>query len=156
GAGTTAGGLLMLWICLQCTTAYSVGADGCPHCGSHEYAEEGTEMAKISRHGGPSNKTTGTATVELVIDSEPGPGGIITDPVLTTGGEDGPELVVALDDAPAVVSPYDGMLRADLQELCRTRGLSASGNKDELVARLTAADETEPDGELGTVPVDPA
>ena len=27
----------MLQVCLACTTAYSVGAPSCPHCGSTEY-----------------------------------------------------------------------------------------------------------------------
>lgn len=31
----------MLLICLDCTTAYSVGAPGCPQCGSTNAVEQG-------------------------------------------------------------------------------------------------------------------
>lgn len=33
----------MLWICDACTTAYSVGAPACPHCGETDYTEQGAE-----------------------------------------------------------------------------------------------------------------
>ena len=62
----------MTWVCLDCSTAYSVGAPLCPHCGSERHADEGSAVAlgiqagtrvgteeedsmpKITRHGGPS------------------------------------------------------------------------------------------------------
>lgn len=144
----------MLWICLACTTGYSVGAQGCPHCGSAEYAEEGTEMPKISRHGGASNKNApapvavpagavdGEFAAEFMrlVDSGPvdvtgfASGGIVSPGTTVVGGE--PAGTQVLDDGPYVV-----MLRADLQELCRARGLPTSGNKEDLVARLIADDE---------------
>lgn len=34
----------MLWICNDCTTAYSVDAPRCPHCGSTDYVEEGAVL----------------------------------------------------------------------------------------------------------------
>jgi len=43
-----------MWICDGCTTAYSVGAPACPHCGSTAYTEE--HMAKITVHGGASTE----------------------------------------------------------------------------------------------------
>ena len=43
---------MSLWHCTACTTAYSVGAPCCPHCGSTEHEEDG--MPKITKHGGPS------------------------------------------------------------------------------------------------------
>jgi RNA polymerase subunit RPABC4/transcription elongation factor Spt4 len=43
------------WVCVECTTVYSVGAPRCPHCGSAEHVEQGEDMPKITRHGGPSN-----------------------------------------------------------------------------------------------------
>lgn len=52
----------MLWICQSCTTAYSVGAPRCPHCGCEEYEEN---MAKISVHGGATDKTL------PVVETEP-------------------------------------------------------------------------------------
>ena len=42
--------------CGDCTTKFAVGLLKCPHCGSTEYEEDGT-VPKISRHGGPSDKT---------------------------------------------------------------------------------------------------
>lgn len=33
----------MLWICAECTAAYSVGAEHCPQCGSEDYLEEGAQ-----------------------------------------------------------------------------------------------------------------
>lgn len=62
---------MSLWVCLDCTTAFSVGAPRCPHCGSERHAEEHEaaalgiqhgvpveseedDMPKITRHGGPS------------------------------------------------------------------------------------------------------
>ncbi len=30
----------MLWICNVCTTAYSVGAPACPHCGGDDHVDE--------------------------------------------------------------------------------------------------------------------
>lgn len=44
----------MLWICLGCTSRYSVDAPRCPECGSTEYVEEGQDMPKITVHGGAS------------------------------------------------------------------------------------------------------
>jgi hypothetical protein len=32
----------MLWICKQCTCAYSVGAWSCPECGADDHIDEGT------------------------------------------------------------------------------------------------------------------
>lgn len=33
----------MLWICRACTTAFSVGAPKCPHCGSKKWCEQGSK-----------------------------------------------------------------------------------------------------------------
>lgn len=74
---------MSLWVCLDCTTAYSVGALSCPQCGSERYAEDGTEeseMAKIGRHMGASNEASGEGMptrkakpVEAVAVEEPVP-----------------------------------------------------------------------------------
>lgn len=62
---------MSLRVCLDCTTAFAVGAPRCPHCGSERHAEEGSaaalgiraslpveteedSMPKITRHGGVS------------------------------------------------------------------------------------------------------
>lgn len=46
------------WVCLECTTVYSVDAPRCPHCGGFDYAEQGSEgdttMPKATVHGGAS------------------------------------------------------------------------------------------------------
>ncbi len=45
-AGRPLGGcrLMALWICVACTTPYSVGAPSCPHCGHVEHVEEGQPL----------------------------------------------------------------------------------------------------------------
>lgn len=48
----------MLWICTHCTTAYSVEAPRCPHCGSTAYVEQGSAdhgqwLAVQSKHVKP-------------------------------------------------------------------------------------------------------
>lgn len=46
---------MAVWICRDCTAAYSVGAPKCPHCGSTDRIEEGEQnMPKITVQGGPS------------------------------------------------------------------------------------------------------
>ena len=62
---------MSLLVCLDCTTAFSVGAPRCPHCGSERHATdeqaaalgiahgvpvdiEEDSMPKITRHEGPS------------------------------------------------------------------------------------------------------
>lgn len=32
---------MALWVCDDCTTAYSVGAPACPACGSKDWSEQG-------------------------------------------------------------------------------------------------------------------
>jgi hypothetical protein len=49
--------VVALNVCSGCTTKFAVGLPRCPHCGSTEYVEDGDPMAKISRHGGASDKT---------------------------------------------------------------------------------------------------
>lgn len=46
----------MLWVCLECTTAYTPQAPACPHCGATDCYEQGDEtMAKITRKTGVSD-----------------------------------------------------------------------------------------------------
>ncbi|OYP14073.1 hypothetical protein CFC35_05770 [Streptomyces sp. FBKL.4005] len=61
---------MSLRVCLDCTTAFAVGVQRCPHCGSERHAEQGSaaalgiqasvpvevedSMPKITRHGGAS------------------------------------------------------------------------------------------------------
>lgn len=49
--------VVALSVCTSCTTKFAVGLPKCPHCGSTEYVEDGQPMAKITAHGGPSDKT---------------------------------------------------------------------------------------------------
>lgn len=79
-------------------------------------------MAKITRHGGPSDRHRLVA-------------------------EHGPELVALPDGAARVQTlddPYRSWSRRELVAECRARDLPTSGTKDELAARLKA---NEPDGE---------
>lgn len=52
----------MTWTCSDCTTAYSVGAPRCPHCGSTNHTED--PMGKITAAGGPTDSTTELVDVE--------------------------------------------------------------------------------------------
>ena len=36
---------MALLVCTKCTTAYSVGAPRCPHCGNRKSVEQGTAAA---------------------------------------------------------------------------------------------------------------
>jgi hypothetical protein len=42
-----------LWVCLDCTTAFSVGAPRCPNCRSERHAEEHEAAALGIQHGAP-------------------------------------------------------------------------------------------------------
>lgn len=106
-------------------------------------------MAKITRHGGASNRAAGTTVPEPTTEATPSVVELVLpDAVDEERESSGTGVATEGVEAPAdgtehelVVYPYDGMLRNDLQELCRTRGLPTSGNKDEMIARLAAADE---------------
>lgn len=73
----------MLWVCAECSSAYSVGAPRCPHCSSTERRDG--DVPKISQAGGATN-----ADVALEHD-EPGPEVVVLEP--------GPELEVPAEDA---------------------------------------------------------
>src|SRR5574341_2313729 len=48
--------VVALNVCAGCTTKFAVGLPKCPHCGSTDFVEDGA-MAKITVHGGASDKT---------------------------------------------------------------------------------------------------
>lgn len=51
---------MALWVCggeAGCGTKYAVGLFRCPRCHNDEFFEDGDPMAKITRHGGASDKT---------------------------------------------------------------------------------------------------
>jgi hypothetical protein len=62
---------MSLWGCADCSTAYSVGAPACPHCGSTNAFKEGS-VPKITRHGGPTDINAEVAEVEGGDESSPG------------------------------------------------------------------------------------
>jgi len=54
---------MALWVCsgvAGCGTKYAVGLFRCPRCHNTEFHEDGDPMAKITRHGGASDKTLPT------------------------------------------------------------------------------------------------
>lgn len=110
---------MALNVCAHCTTRFSIGAEHCPQCGNADYYEEGS-MAKISRSGGPTytgvQETSDGAFLDALVDE-------------ATGEE------------PEQVTPYEGMLRAELQDELASRDLPVSGNKPELIARLLEDDK---------------
>ena len=112
----------MLWICDADGVAYSVGAPACPQCGSTEYHEEGSDMAKISVHGGASNaalaetadETADEPVVAPLDEPEPigtgdddVPAGTVDDVVAWTEADENPptRLSAALDAENAKDTP---------------------------------------------------
>ena len=61
----------MLWICDNCTTAYSPGAPRCPHCGATDYHEQGAEMPKNTRARGATNAAAGVTGDEPTTEAAP-------------------------------------------------------------------------------------
>jgi hypothetical protein len=58
---------MALWVCGGeggCGTKYAVGLSRCPRCHNTDFFEDGDPMAKISRHGGPSDDTLPVAEPE--------------------------------------------------------------------------------------------
>lgn len=64
----------MLWICDDCTTAYSVGAPRCPHCGSTAHHDQGDDtMAKITKSKGATQGAPDDSEPESAPDEEAAP-----------------------------------------------------------------------------------
>jgi hypothetical protein len=66
---------MALWVCAGdngCGTKYAVGLFRCPRCHNTEFHEDGDPMAKITRHGGASDKTL-PATDAAAAETEPTP-----------------------------------------------------------------------------------
>jgi hypothetical protein len=61
---------MALWRCEGCTTLYAVGLSHCPRCRGTQFHEEGQRVPKISKHGGPSDKTL-PAPDHVVVVLEP-------------------------------------------------------------------------------------
>jgi len=64
---------MALWVCggkAGCGTKYAVGLFRCPRCHNTAFYEDGDPMAKITRHGGASDKTLPTPDAAAV---EPDP-----------------------------------------------------------------------------------
>ena len=80
---------MALWVCggeAGCGTKYAVGLFRCPRCHNTAFYEDGDPMAKITRHGGASDKT-------VPAPAEPTSGAVV---------EDGPTPATAAD-------PTDGL-----------------------------------------------
>lgn len=111
---------MALWVCEDCTTKYAVDAERCPHCGSEAHHEEGQEMPKITKHGGPSNADTETDTeTESVEQPAPAADEAAGEPTTLNDSEhDGEALPVAEDgaaerEAPALKRPARNASKAD-------------------------------------------
>lgn len=85
-------------------------------------------MAKITRHGGPSHQIA--ADIAQAFPQT-------VDEAVATIGE---ALHVSAPADQPELSEYASWLRTDLQFECERRGLTKSGNKDELVDRLVEDD----------------
>lgn len=102
----------MLWVCQNCTTKFAVGLPYCPQCTSTNVREDDGDVPKINLYAGASNadETPPDAAAEAPAEVE----------AEATGG---------LNDLTVL----------ELRDRLRDRGLSTSGSKAELVARLEAA-----------------
>src|SRR5512139_2325140 len=160
---------MALWVCTKCTTKYAVGLFKCPRCLNTEFFEDGDPMAKITRHGGASDKTLPAPEVR----GEHGPevvelpqGGVVPSPEalreharnlaepdfseslarLEADGDE-PESEPATAPAPepepeADAAPdYEAWTVEQLKEQLDARGLPKTGKKDDLVLRLLEDDE---------------
>jgi len=97
---------MTLWVCAGtggCGTKYAVGLFRCPRCHNTEFFEDGDPMAKITRHGGASDKTLPTIEDAAVAEPAPMPAAAADqpEPAAEVRGEHGPELV-DLPDSGAV------------------------------------------------------
>jgi hypothetical protein len=115
-------------VCGHCSTRFSIGAEHCPQCGNADYYLEGS-MAKVTRHGGASYEGV-SREVEAPVEVEL-------------------EVADVADEAVDVQEPFEyaAWLITDLRDELGERGLTKSGNKDELVARLVADDEATAEAE---------
>lgn len=96
----------MLWICNDCTTAYSVDAPRCPHCGATDHREQGAPMAKITVHGGPSNLAAEEDPASDVVKAAPA-GPSITGAAWGDPTDDGNNVPAPIELSPAVDSPVE-------------------------------------------------
>ncbi|MFJ8784965.1 SAP domain-containing protein [Streptomyces sp. NPDC102476] len=127
------------WVCVECTTTFSVGAPRCPHCGSTTYTEQGVEdMPKITVHGGPS---VAGASVVGGSWSDEGDADVWPEPAEEQGEE---------TPAETPAHAYEDWTVEQLKEELAARNLAKSGKRDDLVQRLrdddaarAAAPETE-------------
>jgi hypothetical protein len=88
---------MALWVCggeAGCGTKYAVGLFRCPRCHNVEFFEDGDPMAKITRHGGASDKTLPTP------EAAPTDAAPAAEVRLEYRGEHGPETIGLPVDAP--------------------------------------------------------
>lgn len=134
-------------VCTRCQTRFALGLLQCPRCKqvSPQYAanvKEEEQVPRITVAGGPSNA-----------DAVPGEVGYA-----------GPEPVELPDDGPVAAAPADtgwqSMTLAQLREAAKARGLSGSGAKADVVARLAEHDNSQAaatsEAELAPVEPEPA
>lgn len=161
---------MALWVCAGeggCGTKYAVGLSRCPRCHNTEFHEDGDPMAKITRHGGASDKTLpepeplespGTGEPMQVVDGDELTGdgsGQALPPVpdegygpdavpLESGEEPEPEPASAPAPEPeGEAGPdYEAWTVEQLKEQLDKRSLPKTGKKDDLVLRLLEDDDT--------------
>lgn len=149
---------MALWVCTVCTTKYRVALFLCPRCHNTEFHEEGDPMAKITRHGGASNKTVpspeaGAAPKHVAPLLEATPGEALPpvpdeayapDSVPLEGGEEsspGSSSSASSAKPPTSSEPSKPARRKPVR---MTGSRSAKARTESSSARLTVGEKTDP------------
>lgn len=143
---------MALWVCggeAGCGTKYAVGLFRCPRCHNTEFFEDGDPMAKISRHGGATDKTLPPAEPEAAADEAASEPLDVTEylaaapePVVEGGEESSPgsSSSASTDPQPTTSEPSSKGRRKPAR---KTASRSTPDLTDSSSAPSTAGDQTE-------------
>lgn len=138
----------MLWHCKDCTTAYSVGAPRCPHCGSTDYTEDAMPKIHADGRGVTDAADLTDGEHEVPGDGEPREGATVElgqEAELVSGGNG--------DAQPALELPARNASKADWVDAAVARGWDRGDaeklNRDDLAAALNHEEEAEASSEQG-------
>jgi len=144
---------MALNVCNSCTTKFAVGLPRCPHCASTDFREDG-QMAKITAHGGPSDKTLTADTPEpdaLLAPAEDDALAAEPEPVAEGGEEPSPgtsssastETPQSNSELSEPSSPKRARKTASRSSKAQTESSSADSTDGAKTDELSAADHAE-------------